>query len=74
MSFLARVGSGVKRGVLSTGKYFRNSWLEMKKVRWPNRTEMRNYTLIVLITVLLMAIFFGVIDLGLSYMLNWIVG
>lgn len=72
VSFIARLGTGVKRGFVSTGRYFKESWSELKKVRWPNRKELRNYTAIVLVTVLLMAIFFGLVDLGLSFFLDWI--
>ena len=43
-------------------------------MRWPTPKELRSYTLIVLVTVLLMAIFFAVIDLGLSRLLDWILG
>ena len=62
MGFLARIGSGFKK----TGNFFRDGWLELKKVRWPNRKELVNYTLVVLGTVSLVAIFFAIVDLGIS--------
>lgn len=74
MGFLARLGTGIKRGFVSTGRYFKESWAELKKVRWPTPKELRNYTLIVLVTVLLMAIFFGIVDLAISTLLEWILG
>jgi len=51
-------------------KFLRNVSKEMKKVSWPTGKELRNYTTIVLSTVILMAIFFFVVDLGISQFLN----
>lgn len=70
MGFLARIGQGFKK----TGTFFRDCWLELKKVRWPNGKEMVSYTLIVLVTVLFMAVYFAIIDLGLSRLLRLIFG
>ncbi|PLS15526.1 preprotein translocase subunit SecE [Bacillus sp. M6-12] len=39
---------------------------EMKKVSWPRKKELTRYTVIVLTTVTIMAVFFAVIDLGIS--------
>jgi len=39
---------------------------EMKKVSWPTRKDTINSTSVVLITVFFIAIFLGLIDLGLS--------
>lgn len=46
----------------------------MKKVRWPNRKELTSYTIVVLITVTLLALFFYVIDLGISRLIELILG
>ena len=70
MGFLAKIGDGLK----STANFFRDGWLELKKVRWPNRKEMTNYTLVVLITVTLIAVFFAVVDLGISELLRLVLG
>ena len=51
-------------------KFLRNVSKEMKKVSWPTGKELRNYTAIVLSTVILMAVFFFVVDLGISQFLN----
>ena len=66
MGFLARVGHGIN----SIGQYFRESWAELKKVRWPHRQELRTYTAIVVITVLFLSLFFAVIDLLITYLLE----
>nr|WP_202111711.1 MULTISPECIES: preprotein translocase subunit SecE [unclassified Saccharibacillus] len=53
--------------------FFSESWAELKKVRWPNRKELTNYTLVVLGTIVVMAVFFWVIDIGLSYAIEAII-
>lgn len=70
MGFLSRIGMSFRR----TGEFFGDVWSELKKVRWPNRKELTTYTLVVLVTVLLLAIFFWVIDLGLSSLIELILG
>ncbi|MFD1929733.1 preprotein translocase subunit SecE [Sporosarcina siberiensis] len=44
---------------------------EMRKVSWPKRKELTRYTIVVLTTVVFMAIFFGVTDLGISTFMEW---
>ena len=43
-------------------RYFRQTWAELKKVRWPSRREALNLTLIVLSTTVVMSAFLGVVD------------
>jgi preprotein translocase subunit SecE len=40
--------------------------LESAKVSWPTREELRDSTIVVLITVLMLAAFIGVVDLVLT--------
>jgi preprotein translocase subunit SecE len=35
---------------------------ELRKVSWPNRTEVINYSIVVLITVIILTLFIGTID------------
>lgn len=49
--------------------FLREAWAELKKVSWPTRKELFSYTAVVLVTVALIAIFFAVIDLGISQLL-----
>ncbi|GIO22924.1 preprotein translocase subunit SecE [Oceanobacillus sp. J11TS1] len=51
-------------------KFLKNVSREMKKVSWPKGKELRNYTLVVISTVVFMAVFFFVIDLGVSQLLD----
>ena len=49
-----------------TKQFFREVRVEMKKVTWPSRKETIASTSVVLITVILVAFFLGIVDLGLS--------
>ncbi len=70
MGFLAKL----KGGLANTGNYFRDSYSELKKVRWPSRKEMISYTTVVVVTVTLVALFFAALDLGLSQLVDLIIG
>jgi len=51
-------------------KFFRNVAREMSKVSWPKGKELVGYTVTVISTVLFVAIFFAIVDLGISQFLN----
>ncbi len=53
------------------GGFFKNVVSEMRKVSWPKRKELTRYTIIVLATVVVMAVFFAVVDLGISELFRW---
>jgi len=48
------------------GQYLREVKVEVKKVVYPSRDELIGSTWVVLITVLIISLYLGVIDLGLS--------
>ncbi len=47
-------------------QFFREVRTELKKVTWPSRKETMGSTSIVLILVLIIALYLGLVDLGLS--------
>ncbi|MBY7141668.1 preprotein translocase subunit SecE [Virgibacillus sp. NKC19-3] len=51
-------------------KFLKNVTREMKKVSWPKSRELTSYTITVILTVGFIAIFFAVIDFGISQVLN----
>lgn len=53
------------------GQFFRGVLSEMRKTSWPKRKELTRYTIIVITTLLFMAAFFMVVDLGVSKLLRW---
>jgi preprotein translocase subunit SecE len=59
--------AGIIKG---TGKFFRDIVTESKKVTWPTRKELLRYTVTVIVTVVFLALFFVVIDLGISQLLH----
>lgn len=63
----------MKRGFKSLFSFFSESWAELKKVRWPNRKELTNYTLIVLGTIVFVTIYFWVVDIGISSVIEAII-
>lgn len=51
-------------------KFLKNVSREMKKVSWPKRRELTSYTITVIATVSFVAVFFAIIDFGISQALN----
>ncbi|HAN87126.1 MAG TPA: preprotein translocase subunit SecE [Firmicutes bacterium] len=55
------------------GKFFREVRAEFKRVQWPGRKETWSLTLAVLVYVLIVTAFLGLVDLGLSFVVEQIV-
>ena len=56
-----------KVGVLqSLTDYVKDVRVEMTKVSWPSRAELRESTMVVIVMVIIMALFTGVVDKVLS--------
>ena len=53
--------------VASVTNYIRDVRVEMNKVSWPTRNELRDSTLVVIVMVFIISIFIGIVDRGLSY-------
>ncbi|WP_175614706.1 preprotein translocase subunit SecE [Piscibacillus halophilus] len=51
-------------------KFFKDVSREMQKVSWPKGNELSKYTVIVILTVLFVSVFFTVIDLGITQILE----
>jgi preprotein translocase subunit SecE len=47
-------------------EYFREVYLEAKRVTWPSKKDAVKGTYIVLITVVIASIFLGIVDVGLA--------
>ncbi|MFW5716322.1 MAG: preprotein translocase subunit SecE [Spirochaetota bacterium] len=43
-------------------QFFRDSYAELKKVQWPTREEVGSNTKVVLVSVLIFAAVFGIVD------------
>ena len=53
--------------------YLVGSWSEIKKVSWPKTSEVVNHTVIVLISCAVAIAITSAIDLGLTYLVQYIV-
>jgi preprotein translocase subunit SecE len=53
-------------------KFFSEVLREIRKVSWPRRGELTRYTVTVLSTVVFFALFFEVIDFGISKLIRLI--
>jgi preprotein translocase subunit SecE len=56
----------IKKFWQTTKQFFREVRVELKKVTWPSRKETIASTSVVLVTVVIVAFFLGMVDLGLS--------
>ncbi|MDY0407301.1 preprotein translocase subunit SecE [Virgibacillus sp. 179-BFC.A HS] len=50
--------------------FLKNVTRELKKVTWPKGKELTSYTITVISTVLFMALFFFLVDLGVSQVIE----
>ncbi|MBM7573107.1 preprotein translocase subunit SecE [Aquibacillus albus] len=50
--------------------FFKNVSREMKKVSWPRGNELTRYTITVVSTVAFVSVFFAIVDLGITQILN----
>ncbi len=55
-------------------QYFRETRAELRKVVWPTREEAINLTAIVVVTIVVMSIFFGAVDYGLTQLIAFLLG
>jgi len=51
-------------------KFLKDVSREMRKVSWPKSSELVSYTITVVVTVAFVALFFAIIDLGITQVLN----
>ncbi len=58
----------------SLGKFLREVRAELKKVHWPTKKELGNYTATVLITVTVIAVLIYLMDRGILAALGLIMG
>ncbi len=53
--------------------FVRESRDELKKVAWPEREEIVNFTIIVIVTVVLVSLFLGMIDQILMFIMKRVI-
>ena len=61
-------------GILAAiGRKFRETYYELKKVTWPTKKDVVNYSAVVLVFMVAMGIVIGVIDLGAGKLIDLLV-
>ena len=67
------IGTRIVNFFKGIGRYFKNMWHELKKVTWPTKKDVLNYSLVVFAFMLVMGIIIGVIDFGSGALVDLIV-
>ncbi len=52
------------------GRSFKDMYAELKKVTWPTKKEMINYTLVVLAFMAIMGVVIGLLDAGAAWLVS----
>ena len=73
-SFFSKVSNFFKALPKKIATPFKNTWHELRKVTWPTKKEWINCTLIVLAFMAFMGVTIGLLDLGSSALIQWIIG
>ena len=73
-SFPVRVGKWFAALPGRIYKAFYNMFHELKKVTWPTKSGLINYSVVVLIFLVIMGIVIGVFDLGAAALISLITG
>ncbi|MBQ3871118.1 MAG: preprotein translocase subunit SecE [Clostridia bacterium] len=55
-------------------RWFKDIWSELKKVTWPSKKDLFNYTLAVIAVIVAFAVAIGLIDFGLSRLFRLLIG
>ena len=69
-SFVQRIVNFFK----GIGRGFKNMFHELKKVSWPTRKELLNYSIVVFVFMIVMGVIIGVFDLGAGALIKLITG
>ena len=56
------------------GRSFKNMFHELKKVSWPTKKDLLNYSVVVFVFMIVMGVIIGVFDLGASTLVRLITG
>ena len=71
-NFFVRFGHGFVGFFKRVGLAFKNMWHELRKVTWPTREKLVNYSVIVVLFMLFMMVIIGLLDTGASQLVNLI--
>ena len=66
-------GTKVANFFKGIGRFFMNMYHELKKVTWPTKKDMVNYSVVVVLFILIMIVVIGVFDTGAGALVSLIV-
>jgi len=66
--------SGIRVYFDKSVQFLREVRVELKKVTWPSRKQTIGSTAVVLLMVILVSIFLGIVDFGLSSLIRFVIG
>ena len=55
-------------------RFLREVRSELKRVSWPSKDDVRESTAVVIVVVIILAVFIGLVDRALSYLVSYIFG
>jgi preprotein translocase SecE subunit len=55
-------------------QFIKESWSELKKVSWPNRTQVRNLTVLVFVVSFVVGLYITVADTMFDYIVRFLTG
>ena len=61
----------LKQPVTRSREFLEECWAELKKVHWPSRKETQAATVVVIIGVVIVAVYLGLVDFVLSWIIRW---
>ena len=60
----------LKQPVTRSREFLEECWAELKKVHWPSRKETQAATLVVIVGVIVVALYLGLVDFVLSWLIR----
>ena len=69
-NFFVRFGRGFVNFFAKIGTSFKNMWHELRKVTWPTKDKLINYSIIVVLVLLFMMVIIGLLDTGASKLVS----
>jgi preprotein translocase subunit SecE len=64
----------LKQPVTRSREFLEECWVELKKVHWPSRKETQAATVVVIVGVVIVALYLGVVDFILSWVISKALG
>ena len=61
----------LKQPVTRSREFLEECWAELRKVHWPSRKETQAATVVVIIGVVIVALYLGVVDAALAWLVQW---